>query len=354
VAAQIPPDPLRVTGHRYDPGMRLSDLVTPALVVDASALEHNVATMAAALPGDRLRPHIKAHKCTSLARRQADAGHLGFTCATVRECEGLAAAGLGSDLLLANEILDARRLGALVREGHRVTLTVDSPETIEAAVAGGVREVLIDVNVGLPRCGCAPDQASALAELARSRGLSVRGVQGYEGHVVGLVDAEARATQCQISMEILQGAHDAVGGELMTGGGTGTYALNTWVDEIQAGTYVLMDTAYGMQELPFRQAVYVLATVISTSTPPSGGWSVANAGLKAFGMDHGNPAIEGSNVWFCSDEHLSFDPPRAVGDSVYVAPAHLDPTVAYHEAMHVADFDSGEVLETWPVDLRGW
>jgi D-serine deaminase-like pyridoxal phosphate-dependent protein len=59
-------------------------------------------------------------------------------------------------------------------------------------------------------------------------------------------------------------------------------------------------------------------------------------------------------VWFCSDEHLSFDPARSVGDSVFVAPAHLDPTVAYHEAMHLADFSSGEILETWPVDLRGW
>jgi D-serine deaminase-like pyridoxal phosphate-dependent protein len=140
----------------------------------------------------------------------------------------------------------------------------------------------------------------------------------------------------------------------MTGGGTGTYRLNTWVDEIQAGSYVLMDTAYGRLGLPFRQAVFVLATVISTSRPPSGGWSVANAGLKAFGMDHGLPSIEGSNVWFCSDEHLTFDPPRPVGERVLVAPAHIDPTLAYHERMYLADFASGDVLETWPIDLRGW
>jgi D-serine deaminase-like pyridoxal phosphate-dependent protein len=155
-------------------------------------------------------------------------------------------------------------------------------------------------------------------------------------------------------MELLVGAHAAVGGELMSAGGTGTYVLNTWADEIQAGTYVLMDTAYGRLDLPFRQAVYVLATVISSSSPASGGWSVADAGLKAFGMDHGNPAIDGSKVWFCSDEHTTFDPPRRVGERVQLAPAHLDPTLAYHERMHVADFASGEVLETWPIDLRGW
>jgi len=182
----------------------------------------------------------------------------------------------------------------------------------------------------------------------------VRGVQGYEGHVVGIENATARAEACRISMEMLSAAHAAVGGEMMSAGGTGTYLLNSWASEIQAGSYALMDTAYGRLGLPFRQAVYVLATVISTSKPASGGWSVADAGLKALGMDHGNPAIDGSNVWFCSDEHLTFDPPRPVGDRVLIAPAHVDPTVAYHERMHLADLASGEVLETWPVDLRGW
>src|SRR5215469_7432799 len=133
------------------------DLPTPALIVDGDALDDNIAVMSAVLSGTRLRPHVKAHKCTGIARRQAAAGHHAFTCATIRECEGMAAAGLGTDLLLANEVLDARRVGALVAAGARVTLAVDSTETIEAATAGGVREVLIDVNVGLPRCGCAPE-----------------------------------------------------------------------------------------------------------------------------------------------------------------------------------------------------
>ncbi|MFI5216736.1 MAG: alanine racemase, partial [Candidatus Limnocylindria bacterium] len=169
----------------------LSELQTPALLVDAAALDHNLRTMSAALPGARLRPHVKAHKCTAIARRQAALGHRGFTCATIREMEGLAAAGLGEDLLLANEVLDARRLGAL---RARVTVAVDSPETIYAAAAGGVREVLIDVNVGLPRCGCAPADAGRLAALARRQGLEVRGVMGYEGHAM-LVEDAAKRTQ---------------------------------------------------------------------------------------------------------------------------------------------------------------
>src|SRR5438105_1322882 len=322
------------------------------MVVDAAALDLNLSSMAAALPGERLRPHVKAHKCTELARRQAAAGHRTFTCATIREVEGMAAAGLGDDLLLANEVADATRLGRV--EG-RVTLAVDSEATIAAAAQAGVSEVVIDVNVGLPRCGCDAADAGRLADLARNRRLTVRGVMGYEGHVVGLEDRARRTEMVAECMALLVKAHEDVGGELISAGGTGTYDLNTWATEIQAGSYVLMDTAYGKLNLPFRQALFVEATIISVSP----GWAVADCGLKALGMDHGNPSLAaGGSVWFCSDEHITFAPEAGagehlhVGDRVRVIPAHVDPTVAYHERMHVVDGET--VVETWPVDLRGW
>lgn len=327
---------------------KVADLPTPALVVDAAALDRNIELMAAVLPGDRLRPHVKAHKCTSLARRQAAAGHHGFTCATIRECEGMVAAGLGEDLMLANEVLDASRVGALVRAGARVTLAVDSAETIDAAARGGVREVIIDVNVGLPRCGCLPADAGRIADMARDRGLSVRGVMGYEGHVMIVEDAAERASQCRQSMELLVAAAADVGGELISAGGTGTYDCNTWATEIQAGSYALMDAQYGRQGHPFGQAVFVLASVISSAAD----WSVADAGLKAFGMDHGNPELDGSTVWFCSDEHTTFSPPGNVGDRVWLIPAHVDPTMAYHERLY--PYSGDEVVDCWPIDLRGW
>jgi D-serine deaminase-like pyridoxal phosphate-dependent protein len=328
---------------------RIEELVTPALLVDLDAFDHNISTMATALPGARLRPHVKAHKCTALARRQLEAGHRTFTCATIREVEGMAEAGLGEDLLLANEVVDASRLG---RIDARVTVAVDSKQTIDAAAKGGVKEVLIDVNVGLPRCGCAPENAGTLAEMARSKGLAVRGVMGYEGHAVGLEDRSLRQGITAQSMELLMQAHADVGGDIISAGGTGTYDINTWANEIQAGSYVLMDTAYAKLGLPFKQALSVLATVISTS---ASGYAVANCGLKALGMDHGKPDIDGGgNVMIVSDEHITFIPgePVAVGDFIRVMPAHVDPTVAYHERMHVVR--DGEVLETWEVDLRGW
>ncbi|MCS5636203.1 MAG: metal-activated pyridoxal enzyme, partial [Myxococcota bacterium] len=93
-----------------------------------------------------------------------------------------------------------------------------------------------------------------------------------------------------------------------------------------------------------------LATVISVSE----GFAVADCGLKALGMDHGNPSIEGARIWFCSDEHVTFTPEKKVrvGDRIRLVPAHVDPTVAYHERFHVVEGE--RVVEEWPVDLRGW
>src|SRR5262245_55943013 len=165
--------------------MNVADLVTPCLLVDVDAFEHNVAVMTDTWPGRSLRPHVKAWKSTAIARKLADAGHPAFCCATVREMEGMVAAGLGDDLLLANQVLapGAARVSPLAaRDDARITVAVDSDETIDAAARAGVREVLIDVMVGMPRCGCAPDDAGRLADLARAQGLQVRGVMGYEGH----------------------------------------------------------------------------------------------------------------------------------------------------------------------------
>ena len=330
--------------------VKTGELTTPALVVQGDLLGDNLTTMSEALPGGRLRPHVKAHKCTAIAALQAERGHLAFTCATVAEMEGMTRAGLSDDLLLANEVVDATRLGALVRCGARVTMAVDSEETIAAAAAAGIPEVLIDVNVGLPRCGCRPEDAGGLADQARRRGLEVRGVMGYEGHIVGLEERATRMEMLEVSMGLLLAASEQVGGEIVSAGGTGTYDINHWATEIQAGSYALMDTAYGKLGLPFGQALSVLATVISVSPE----WAVADCGLKALGMDHGNPSIEGATVMFCSDEHVTFAPhqPARVGDRINVIPAHVDPTVAYHDHLHLVDGD--DVVESWPVDLRGW
>ena len=147
----------------------ISKVQTPALVIDGAIARHNIATMAAAIPGTRLRPHMKATKCTALAREQVRAGHTTFTCATPREMVGMVKAGVGIDLLLANESVDAIRLKemAALQDQALITVAIDSDETLHAAHTAGIQNVLIDVNVGLPRCGIAPEIAGSLADKAR-------------------------------------------------------------------------------------------------------------------------------------------------------------------------------------------
>jgi D-threonine aldolase len=340
-------------------GVKLADVPTPALVVERGAFDHNVRTMAKAHPGAALRPHVKAFKSTALAAELASAGHHGFCCATIKEVEGMAAAGLGDDLLLANEVLDTRRLGAITEAGAgRVTVAVDSPETVDAAVKGGVAEVLIDVNVGMPRCGCEPDDAGRLADLARDRGLGVRGVMGYEGHLMR-EPGQSKAAAVEASMQLLLRAHQLVGGDIVSAGGTGTYDVNRWATEIQAGSYCLMDTEYVPHAPAFRHALFLWTSVISVNP---GGWAVVDGGLKALAMDHGNPTVvDVGKVWFVSDEHTTFgtdaEHPVKVGDRVSVLPAHVDPTVAQHPCMYVVNgalTPDTEISAVWPVDLRGW
>ncbi len=127
---------------------------------------------------------------------------------------------------------------------------------------------------------------------------------GYEGHVVGDPDDTTRVAACATSMAILSRAHDAVGGPVVSAGGTGTYLVNQVATEIQAGSYVFSDTAYRQVVPEFELALHLAATVV-TVTPQH---VVADGGLKALGMDHGPPSIDGADVWFCSDEHVTFAP----------------------------------------------
>jgi D-serine deaminase-like pyridoxal phosphate-dependent protein len=184
--------------------------------------------------------------------------------------------------------------------------------------------------------------------------MEVRGVMGYEGHLMR-EPGDTKPDLVERSMALLLEAHAAVGGDVISGGGTGTWTVNTWVNELQAGSYCLMDTEYVPHAAGFENALTCVTTLISRSPK---GWGVLDVGLKAFGMDHGDPKVlDVGDCWFVSDEHITFgvaegaDP--KVGDRVRVVPAHVDPTVSQHERMHVVD-DQGEVVDVWEVDLRGW
>ncbi len=356
--------------------MKLHEIPTPALVVDVHAMERNIRRMAVFYADSpcRLRPHFKAHKTPAIARRQLAAGSCtGLTCATVSEAELVVDEGLTDDILIANEVVGpgkaARAAGLAARCDLKVA--VDSEAGLEDLARAARREsvevgVLVDVNVGLPRCGIAPGEPAL--ELAKrvlaAGGVRLRGLMGYEGHVVGIEDRAEREGRAAKAMgrllDTVQMVRDAdLPCEIVSAGGTGTYDITGRMDgitEIQAGSYVLMDTAYAKLDIPFELAFSVLGTVLSRPRPDL---CVGDNGHKACSMDHGNPAvrgIEGASVLFLSDEHATITLPEdselAAGDRIELWPSHIDPTINLHDVLFALDGDG--VVEVWPIAARGY
>jgi D-serine deaminase-like pyridoxal phosphate-dependent protein len=355
------------------PPQTLSDIPTPALLVDVAALDRNIRTMAGffASRSCKLRPHFKAHKTPEIARRQLAAGSCtGLTCATVDEAE--IAGPLASDLLIANEIVDpekCRRVAALA-DRAAVTIAIDSAEGLEqiskaARETGVTIGALVDVNVGQNRCGVSPGQdAVTLAKLiARAPCMKLRGLMGYEGHAVGIAGRAEREAAVRRSMQLLVStatmcADAGLPLEIVSAGGTGSYDISgdiAGITEIQAGSYALMDTDYGRLGLGFEQALSVLGTVISRPVPER---CVADCGHKSCTKDHGNPSvrnIEGASVLALNDEHATIELPSTsrlkIGDRVQLIPSHVDPTMNLHDVLYALDGDA--VVGVWPISARG-
>jgi D-serine deaminase-like pyridoxal phosphate-dependent protein len=353
---------------------RLEDIPTPALVVDVPALDRNIARMARFFAeGEcRLRPHVKAHKTPEIARRQLAAGAcVGLTCATVLEAE--AVAHLCDDLLIANEIVTPAKCAraAELARGRRVTVAADSVEGLDALAAaaraaGTTLGVLIDLNVGQMRCGVTPgDAALPLAtRAAQTPGLALRGVMGYEGHVQPVRARDERTALARAAMAALVDTASRLRAaglpcEIVSAGGTGTYDISGRVEgvtEIQAGSYVLMDTDYGDVGVPFEPAFFVLGTVVSRPAPDR---CVADAGHKSTTKDHGLPSVvdlDGATVTSLNDEHATIAIPASspvrIGDRVRLRPSHTDPTVNLHDVLYAVEGE--RVVDVWPVAARGY
>ncbi len=221
------------------------------------------------------------------------------------EAEVLADAGL-TDILIANQIvgpIKMRRLGALAKRAQ-VRVCVDAPENVlelsdATQSTGASLGVLVEVDIGMSRCGVAPGEAAlALARLiADSPGLRFDGLQGYDGHLQLLSDPAEKRTKCLQGLEQLVGTRRLIEKaglpvKVVTGAGTGTWEFTAGYDgvtEIQPGSFVLMDCIYHGVRPEFGCALSILTTVMSRR--PS--WYVLDAGSKAISKDFGAPDHQG-------------------------------------------------------------
>lgn len=349
------------------------DLDTPALCLDAGALERNIARMAAFF-ADRpaaLRPHTKTHKCPTIAWMQIRAGAIGVTCAKLAEAEVMARAGI-RDILIANQIVGADKIARLVNLAAQseVMVAVDSADNA-AQLADAARDkgvalrVLIEVDVGMGRCGVEPGEPAL--ELARRvtamEGLRFEGLMGYEGHAVMIPDLQERTRAAHAAMgsliatrDLLQSGGIPVG--IVSGGGTGTHAITGAYDgvtEIQAGSYATMDAKYRSVGIDFEPALTLLTRVISVNRRDR---AIIDAGMKSMTHEFGLPTVarpEGWRLDRLSEEHGALvreggDPLRP-GDVVEIVPSHGCTTINLHDAYHVTRDGLYEAL--WPIAARG-
>jgi D-serine deaminase-like pyridoxal phosphate-dependent protein len=262
-----------------------AEIDTPSLLLDVGALNANIAFLAKYFSTRhcKLRPHFKSHKCTTIAKMQMNAGAVGMTCAKLGEAEVLADAGI-RNILIANQIAGALKISRLVELSRRadVMVAVDSPDNVKmlsdhASAAATRIGVLVEVDVGMGRCGVAAGQSALnLARLvAAAPGLKFEGLQGYEGHCVDLRNETERVEKTRASLKLLVESRRLIEASglrvnIVSGGGTGTYDITgtcDGVDELQAGSYACMDWWYSDIRPVFKLAMSILATVISRPNP---------------------------------------------------------------------------------------
>ena len=354
-------------------GMPKEEIDTPALLLDLDKLEANIARMAAYF-ADRpaaLRPHTKTHKCPIIAHKQIEAGAIGVTCAKLDEAEVMALAGI-KDILIANQIVGRRKIERLMglAAWTEVMVAVDDARNVAdlsaAATSRGVSlRVLVEVDVGMGRCGVEPGEpAVALArQVASSPGLVFEGLMGYEGHAVLRPTFEERKEKAEAAMALLVGAKEQVEAaglevRIVSGGGTGTYNISgayPGVTEIQAGSYATMDVRYRDCGVDFECALTCLATVISTPRP---GVAITDAGMKALTPEFGMPEVvgrEGIVVTKLSEEHGALKLADGVslrpGDKIELIPSHGCTTINLHDEFYA--LRDGIVEAIWPIGARG-
>jgi D-serine deaminase-like pyridoxal phosphate-dependent protein len=355
-------------------GISKEDLPTPCMVLDLDLFEANVRHMAehCKRTGIGVRSHVKIHKSPEVTRRQVAAGAIGASCATIAECEMIVNHGVPGVLFTCqpsgrNKI---SRVAALAKRDPTFITVLDDPmiadQLEEAAAAQKTKvNVIVDVYAGLIRQGCEPGQKalSIAKKVDSSKHLKFRGLMAYSGfgsHTHGFDERRKRSFDDLAGM--LETADlckkDGLNVEIRTGGSTGTYNIDVGkLTELQAGSYVFMDTIYwriGGKDNPkryedFKPCLTVLTTVVSRTRDGVCSIDAGNkAMLKPTDEVKGHAAVKIENQgaeygllrW---DSGTGFKP----GDKVEVYPSNLDTSTNVYERYYIAKGD--KIVDVWPI-----
>lgn len=357
-------------------GTPVAQLDTPALVVDLAMLEQNLETLHAFFRQHdaKVRPHIDAHLCPTIAHKQLAAGGTvgGIGVSTVGQAEVFAKYGC-TDIFVANEIVTPHKIVRLCALTHhaKITVAVDQPRNVQdlsnAAQAHGVTlYVMVDVHTRGNTCGVEPGQPAV--ELARTIDqaphLVFAGLMTRDGPTPtedpGKLAGESRSWIQAVldTRATLEKAGLAVA--MVSVGGTYNYEIAgamAGVTEVRAGTYALLDGRYAQSRPQFKPAARVLATVTSCPEP---GTAIVDTGQKAIGSDTGLPLAEdipGATMVSLSAEHgrlrlaEATDGRVALGDRIRLMPWDIGTCVNLYDYLHVVRDDKLEAV--WDVAARG-
>ncbi len=358
----------------------VEELPPPALVLERSAFERNLKTMATHLAahGKGFRPHAKTHKCPLISHAQINAGAVGICVAKVGEAVAHAHAGV-AQILVTSPVTHPGKIAPLAMVAahiDRLLLVVDSLTGAELLAhhwpTNTQLGIVLDLDVQMGRTGNRhASECKAILDVLRSDArFSVAGFQHYAGNLMHIQSFAERQSQ---SLAAWSGALALAAEvfddtpEIVTGCGTGTFDIDVAVPEItdlQVGSYIFMDREYVEIEgansptlSTFEPSLSVYCSAISA--PTERGVTV-DGGYKAFASDTVTPKpldLPDAKFYFAGDEHGVVvrgkgDQEPLLGRVLSFMVPHCDPTVNLHDFYWVREED-GLVHELWPITARG-
>jgi len=356
-------------------GLTREDLPTPCMILDLDLFEKNLKHMATHCKTNnlQLRGHVKIHKSTEIAKRQVALGAIGVTVATVAEAELMSGAGIKGVLLTSNAAGKEKtaRAIAIARRDPTFAAVADDPAMIDqfnaaAGAAGCKLNLVVDVYAGLTRHGCQPGEPAM--ELVRktlaSKNLNFRGLMAYSGTASHTKNWQSRRERSRADLagmletaEMCRKAGIEV--PIRTGGSTGTYNIDVGaLTELQAGSYMFMDTGYikigGRNNDAlyddFAQSLTILTTVISKR---HNGQATIDCGIK--GMIKETDTVKGRPDMKVAAQGAEYGllkwaegaPDLKLGDKMELYPTHLDSTTNVYDRYYVAKGEN--IVDAWSV-----
>lgn len=376
--------------------MTLSEIVTPALVLDEKKLKANISRLHERMArlGVNLRPHGKTAKNIDVIRMALAGQSGGITVSTLQEAEYYFDNGI-TDMVYAVGIAPVKldRICSLIKKGADITVILDSTAQVRF-VAEKARSrnleipVLIELDCDGHRSGVTLDD-SLLLDIGKmlddEDGVILRGVLTHAGESYSCQSVDAIQAIAGIEREVAVRAAERLreNGLPCPVVSIGSTPTANFVDnlagitEVRAGVFVFYDlvmAGLGVCEIG-DIAVSVLASIIGHQEKK--GWTICDVGWMALSRDRGTGAQtvdqgygmvcdrDGNTVDMIvssvNQEHGIIEPRPGsacqgvrleVGDMIRILPNHACATCAMHEKYYVVDGDQN-VVDLWH-RTRGW